>query len=458
MDPQGVQEFAGEFWAAHQDDIRQRGVLRIAPGVAPRVEVDGALWSPTEEVSRRPLPNGGMAITSHFSEEKLTAPVTIYGLDNHGTPLTLLEARTAHWGSDGHHLQGIRAIIGSHVLSRDHQFTGFRLRLWPLDAWRPLLQDATWPTEVRLAGDGVLAIDDLPRSSGASESALWLTIQELEPCSLIDLERRFLRPLITLFTLATDTPCELRAHQVQESPDRPWWDVYSSAIHAENNKLLQWEQPRWLLWPTHLSLRSLCTWLDRVEKLGPLPPVVADLAHAKTISVETQVLLLCTIAEGLHRRLYPDEVRFDEDTADSIKDAAVEAVRSLHPDAASTVRGFLSHIEEVGYAKRLTMLAKAAESAAPGITGRTSKWKELVYGARNGFAHRPVGVNFLGDKDIDRYMTIILSLRWVLTMVLLLQADIDPAALAERTADHEAYKRFLADVRRWQPGIYSTSP
>lgn len=89
----------------------------------------------------------------------------------------------------------------------------------------------------------------------------------------------------------------------------------------------------------------------------------------------------------------------------------------------------------------------------PGVTGKTNRWKNLVSDARNEYAHR-LKTEFLEDEDFDRYLTVALSLRWLLTGVLLLQADISAEVPKAGCNSHEPYQRFLADARQWQPRIY----
>lgn len=192
----------------------------------------------------------------------------------------------------------------------------------------------------------------------------------------------------------------------EESSDGPWWDVYSVALHADDPDTdLRWEQPRWLLQPADVGLGQLAAWLDKVEQLGPLPAVVADLAHVSTISLDTQVLLLATVAEGLHRRLYPDDRRFDKQTGKDVQAVAAAAVSLIHPEAEASVRGLLNHVEEVGYTRRLARLAEAVKDAVPGVTGNTSKWKAVVFEARNEYSHR-LSIGFLDGIDIDRRQTV----------------------------------------------------
>jgi hypothetical protein len=400
-----------------------------------------------------------MAVSSNFAEDKLTTPVTIHGVDKHGTPLTLLDAMTTHYGphpsGNVHHFRGLQAIVGTHASGRDHQFTSFRARFRNLDAWKPRIREPTWTAQVTLAASGTLTAYDPSTPGNTEESSLWLGGRELPPFSLRGLGRQFLRPLINFLTLALDTPCVLLALQVQdESPDDAWLDIFSAALHPDDNSSIALqERARWLLQPADLNLRHIGSWLDNVDRLGPSPAVVADLAHVDSIALETHVPLLTTVAEGLHRRLYPSDMRFDEDTAADIQVAAVAAVSSIHPKAAEVVRGLLNYVGEPGYAKRLARLADVVKEAAPGVTGRTGKWKELVSGARNEFAHR-IKVDFLADNDIDRYSAVTFSLRWLLTALLLLQAGIEPSVLGARFTSHEAYWRFLADARLWQPKVY----
>ena len=76
------------------------------------------------------------------------------------------------------------------------------------------------------------------------------------------------------------------------------------------------------------------------------------------------------------------------------------------------VNGFLSHVHEVSYATRLQEFAARAEELVPGITGKTAKWKTLVYETRNRYAHQ-TSADWMGEDDLDRVLTTAQSLRWV---------------------------------------------
>ena len=339
-------------------------------------------------------------------------------------------------------------MVGGHLSGRDHLFTGFRARLGHLAAWRPFLLEPGWSSAQEITGGGKLSV-----LSAGEPPQVWVAGQQVPPVSLRRIGRTFLQPLLTLFTLAADDRCDLLALQIQESPGDEWWDVYSSALQPEQIEELAGHE--WLLQVRDLDLRNLTAWLANVERLGPLPPAVASLGRSGTISLESEVLNATTLAEGLHRRMFPSEARFaDEDVATRARDAAVQAVAIAAREAVDAVRGLLGHLEEPGFRARLSRLAEQGEAAVPGVTGTTSKWREIVYAARNDFAHRTTG--FISDDDdaVDRYLMVASSLRWLLQGLLLIKAGIDPSRLAQRFEYHSPYQLFLEQAQYWQRHVY----
>jgi hypothetical protein len=89
--------FEGYFWLPGREVDRQSGIMRVGPGVAPTIATTQPLISPWREVGRTDHGDGQATVTRAFAEEKLTTPVTIYGLDDGKRPLTLISAMTTHW-------------------------------------------------------------------------------------------------------------------------------------------------------------------------------------------------------------------------------------------------------------------------------------------------------------------------------------------------------------------------
>lgn len=234
--------------------------------------------------------------------------------------------------------------------------------------------------------------------------------------------------------------------QVRQT-DRPWLTVHSSAHQASDRKL---QAP--LLATGDLQVSHLAAWLNKVEQLGPVAPVVVG-AFTGTIHVESRVLELTTVLEGLHRRLKPDAVRYSREDAEAIRAAAAVAAAEVKPGSEEAVNSFLGQLHEVGFARRLNDLAEIADELVPGVAGRANRWRAIVYAARNDFAHR-AKEGWLSDEDVDRYVTVALSVRWVVQSVLLGQAGLAPDVLSKRFTAHPPYQLFLEQAAVWQPKIY----
>ena len=87
------------------------------------------------------------------------------------------------------------------------------------------------------------------------------------------------------------------------------------------------------------------------------------------------------------------------------------------------------------------------------MTGETQEWKKRVRNARVGFAHQ-LDRGFLDQATAEEYLILVLSLRWLLTGVLLLQTGIASDRLKSRLEDHEAYQLFLAQAHLLLPAVY----
>ena len=111
---------------------------------------------------------------------------------------------------------------------------------------------------------------------------------------------------------------------------------------------------------------------------------------------------------------------------------------------------FINRVTRTGLSGSPTKLP----SQCLGVTGDTDKWRHIVTKARNQYAHR-IKNEFLEPEGVDQYLTTAFSLRWLLTGLLLLQADIPTQVLAERFRNYQQYSYFLSSATEWQPDIYA---
>ncbi len=428
---------AGSFWLADDDERRVHGRLNLAEGASPRLELDQLVTPALVEIDRQEQPEGTRTLV--FAEDgPAHESLVVHGILDDGSLVTLEEAFTAgrkhtRGGRDQQVLQARSAVLGGHVGGRDELYTHMRLRLRHLDAWAalpglalendPRQRRATLafrgsePSPVSLQDGGRLDLEQEPEiefsqvRGGRIGSVVWLRAIDLPPMTADDLNRRFVTPLSSLLTLATDTDCPPVAVEVATASDQPWLTMHHSGLRAPAEEVR----------PTHRQLLPLAilgldrgaTWLNAVEHLGPLPPVVAAAVAGPGRTLETQLLELTTVAEGLHQRVFPGSCSFRQ---------------------------------------RLHKLAEYVEPAMPGITGQTNCWKQHVTAIRHEFAHRDYG--FLETARIDELLAVLQSLRWLLTGLLLLRTGLPPAELAARVNGHQPYILFRQQAHEWLPRVF----
>jgi hypothetical protein len=422
---------AGVFWIASDPNEKRNGFLHVGRGAASELIVNPEFYpgfvTTDIEVAADGSTNGSLGYAKDRGPQTLHGRLTSDEIGE-SVPVSILQAHSTSWPGTSQSFRPIWSLVGGHIEPR-HPFQGVRLRI-PRYGPRP-------HDPVPLETGGTARFD----TDGG-----WLELVDLPPRSYGELGSTVIRPICTLLTLATGE--RIRPSDVQLSPDPgTWWPVYSASQVDDNPAVADPLIP--LL---DISIEVLATWLDRAHVLGPLPAGVASVWETN-MAVETQVLILTTIAEGLHRALHPETLRFTHEQGKTIQTAATEAVREIAADAADAVSGYLAHVHEVGYGTRLQDFAGRAEELVPGITGDPKRWKSLVYGARNKYAHQP-STDWLEETSIDRVLTVTQSLSWVLRLILLDQAGLDPGLIADRFQRSQSYGFFLSDVAGWQPHIY----
>lgn len=469
---EGAAELPGRFWLADAPEAVVPGRLGLGAG-GPRVHLDGQLTPFLREVTS---PDG--LVHLELARAGAARPVCVHG-DVAAGPVSLVDALGVHWGPDGQRMQASYAMLGGHVAGREQRYTDVRVRLRYLDEWAALpgfARQAPGPDRaagtferpdlpaVELASGARLGLEQVLESSlspgfdgGRVSRTVWLDVLELPPLTWEQLGRGVLTPLATLLTLAVDADCPLVEVEARAAPDGPWLSVRSAWLRPPADR------PRPLsrmLAPRHvLGLKQVARWLDRVEDLGPLPPVVAAAAAAPPRTVESGVLELATAAEGLARRLWRDWDRLTPEQAGRARADALDAVAGQGGEVEAAVKGALEHVHEPSYPLRLLRLVEHAGDAVPGVVGRRteagrpSRWKSAAVEARNDFAHR-LDKGWLDEGRVGGYVAVYESLRWLLTGVLLLEAGLSAEVLAGRFTQHEHYQLFLEQAPGWLPRVY----
>ncbi len=478
----------GQFWlaGAQKDGNTVPGRLFLEAGTHPTLELDGILTPLDRETDRRELPDGTVARvrTPVASEELVRQSLTVHGrLDETGEAVTLPAAFTVggQWAVLGaakgsQRLQSFYALLGAHVDGANAQFTQVRIRLRHLDAWaalpgfslasdptsgkltltfeKPTSPSAPLSSGARVTLEQITQVSQSTVCGGQLERQVWINVLDLPPTTYREIERQVVKPLMNLLTLAVDAECPLVTVMVSTGPDAPWLTVHHAAAKNPAEEIIPIR--RILLPLAEIGMEGVAAWLDSIVRLGPLPSVVARLVSSQDDTLEGQLLELTTVAEGLHRLLRPEIKRMTKSQAKEARSKALEGVKELPEGVQVAVESALHHLTDMSYPRRMLDLAGHLKHAVPGVTGNTAEWKKRVVDARNGFAHQ-LEDGFLDEAAAEQSIAIFLSLRWLLTGMLLLLTGIEPTKLGSRISDHESYQLFLSQARAWLPTVYGNS-
>lgn len=474
----------GRFWLqGNPEDEAIAGRLFLMPGANPLLELDAQLTPLMQETSRTKQPDGTEVVTSSpiSSVDLARQSLCIHGTLETGQLVTLPSAFTAGWtlrgsGYNSHRLQAFYAILGEHVDGTTALFTRVRVRIRHLDAWAnlpgfsrtadwavgkkglafdpPMVPPATLASGAQVTLEQETGWVGPDAAGGRLERKVWVNVQGMPPATYREIGRTIIKPLANLLSLSVSTECPAVAVEVSAGPDDPWLAVHSASLKPAADTIIP--LPRILLPLAETGLDGVAKWLDSVVPLGPLPSVVARAAGPRDDPLETQLLEMTTATEGLHRLLLPQRQRMTNEQASEARSKALDALKELLDDVRDAVRSALQHLTDQSYPRRLPDLADHVGQAVPGVTGNTQQWKKRVTATRVNFAHA-LEHGFLDEDNVEEAMTVLQSLRWLLTGLLLLQTGIDSATLGRHLDAHDRYQLFLEQARIWLPAVYETT-
>lgn len=465
----------GQFWTPNEAEKQVPGRLfRTSEGIRIQLFEDlrpGPSYVPRHQDEQDPVfevvdsPDVDTPLTIHGRIGELVGKVTAYEC------VTVQSRSDMFNGGLGEYiLAPMGVIFGAHTAGTTQVFSGVRMRTANIDEWASLQGFSSTKGEdgtrglnyrepsiepIQLANGAVLSLNQRAHlegphvRGGAMTRDVWFQIQSLPPSTWSAIDGRIVTPLSSLITLCLGRENGLVAAQLTFDGER-WVDLVSDHIRSSQPANSRIEGLAGL---ADLGLSGVATWLNKVDNLGPLPPVVAHFSSKRaSIKFETELLEMTTVAEGLHARLFPDEKRFSDADCKLISDRVLQAVGDMDVRVVDVLRGMLTHIGEPGYPSRLKGLARIVEAEIPTICGKVNKWAQVVSNARNKYAHRTAG--FLDEADIDTLFTVLESLRWLLRCILLLEAGLDSKLLAARLRDLSSYRLFLERASENIPAVY----
>lgn len=447
----------GTFWQIDTPERQVRCQLTIAP--APVLETLGPIFEERAyrvEVSG----HGGTTVTHSGNSDDQVAdwsPRDIHGVLDNGRRVSLIGAQGGMAAPSAafppqyrQRFDTIRhAILDVHV-DRKHAFSACRFRLTGPN-WLRHHDGQADTTE----GGHLVSLTD-----GRDH---WFEFTPAEPMSILDFDRSILHPSETLATLLTSSRAEAVGLSVRQSPDGPWLPVHRREQPAPTGR-------HELFDASYLTPQRCALWIDFRRRSNGLDAVVVD--DLTGVAIQTAVLTLAAVAEGLHRRLYPDKKRVPALSRTDLKAArkaaraaALESVRAADREdrsalTAADLTAFgeamdsaFGHINESTFRTMVDDLAGTAVAAVPGIVAEFADWPVAIHSVRNILAHRGTEDDLdAHDQFINTTVAVSYSLQWVLRTVLLVQAQVDAADIGEAYHRSSAYNHHHTNVRELLAG------
>jgi hypothetical protein len=289
-----------------------------------------------------------------------------------------------------------------------------------------------------------------PRFTGISlTTRTFLYVDVTSGVPLPSVLNEYALPMRTLLTLTLGEDCPVVDVEVFDEESGRWLVVVSPALGDDSD--VSPKQP--FLTLPQITLRRIPNWIGVFNQLSPLPQLVASAITDPSRLISNSILELATAAEGLHRRLHPDERQIGQEELT----AAIEALRSssLQEPAKQIVLNALRlYLWEPSFPSRLAVLADECSTAAPHVVGRVGRWKRRIADARVGFAHQ-IAKERITIQEVQSYAVLRDSLRWLLTTRLLLEAGVPPDTIARQLQVHPPYQTFLRRAKEILPDVYA---
>lgn len=440
----------GTFWQIDTPERWAAGKLRAGGDERPTLVTDRAIFTERQfSVSR--TPTGGATIALSGDPEDHVADFqerTIHGELADGTLVTLVHAKGGSRGlgyllDPSEARQQFRApyaLIGE-LVTPEQQYRAVRFQVVGPFWWDAAEGEARTRAGARL------------RTYSGNQGARWIEFTGSSPMTFGDLDSGVVNAVTTLTRLATDNDATDADVQVQLEPNGPWREV-----HRGRESLVDAGHP--LLGTRHLSAERFMTWIDfRRETQGLDAAVLSDLPG---VAIQTQVLTLVSVAEGLHRRLFVEKGK----RVKGLSGSKIKVMRRLARDAALTkmqgsdfteedraefrraITEAFGHINEQTFRSRMDDLIADARRSIPSLGAGFADWPDAVATARNLMAHQPSLPNDVEDDQfLDLLIALSYSIAWVLRTNLLNKAGFDAPTMQKGYGDSSSYGHHLANTR-----------
>ena len=200
-----------------------------------------------------------------------------------------------------------------------------------------------------------------------------------------------------------------------------------------------------------MGLQAATSWVDLHARVSPVGQIIASAWSGDFSTVDVELLTLATAAEGLHSALYPDERRF---TDDELTEACTQIeLLNLPLELAASIKSARQWWGEVSFPSRIQALADPVARVAPDCVGKTNRYKRAITEARNRLAHGRSSRE-MSDSEVFAVASLARSLKWMLTIRMLLEAGVSDETMGAALARSERYRRDRDFWTENHPRIY----
>jgi hypothetical protein len=439
---------SGEFWAPQTPNRKVRGTFTADVGEQPNLKLaDGVVDDPRVTRGQR----GDVAYAQGgASSIKAFLPITVQGQLDSGDFVTSVNAHN-HGGPgrpfENPFYKAYYAIVGDRTVSGpDQPFTSMHFRFGD-PYWLGHLQDR----ECSPVDD-----DGSTLSVEFADDGNWLLYASATPATLDRLESRVVLGCRTLAELALDQEFEARDTQVRIDDGDAWLTVLGPSANTPPEERTYYE----LLPREELTIERFAKWIPFNDTLDGLAAAVTRPAKAP---LQTEVLVITALLEGLHRRMHKTfaQAKFpaaSRTALDRIKQAARHAAKdkagelNLDPEKIrNAVKDAVAHFDDVDYIQRANDVVMRVCDVLPEINESVADLPKRLRDARIEMAHQlpldheeePLEVRYLRWLVIDQVTP------WLLRGLLLLEVGIEPAVLQDGFSASSRFFNFRANVAQF---------
>ncbi|WP_156959384.1 HEPN domain-containing protein [Nocardia sp. BMG51109] len=444
------EQFSGEFWDAHVGK-KQLGVLKIDCKNKPTLTVNGFIFDEKSvKIEHKP---GETSLHRSMNAAEIVAdfsPRTIWGQSDGGEKFTLLEAQGGYQLSLSRYFQqsfSAQFVLRGEHAAADQRYVAVRYKL---DIPVVGQMAGTSASFVELGGGEITAYIE---SRGQ-----WLEFNFGEAMSLRQLENNAFLAFNTLASIALRHPLLLRETQIRTTSSSAWvtvWGRHSDRLDPKSRSvqsLMSWDS---------ITLDRVAQWVDLSARAETLVDAISSLDESDPI--ESQIITIAAVAEGIHRKLYKKSVAaFPELSKSALRSirrvAKKAAIEKFHEHGVhdterlnAALDGSLAQIGDVKFRARMLDLAREVEVATPKeLLNAFQDWPKSVGYVRNKIVHQLDDEDDAVPLDREQLLDLIISvnytLSWILRITLLYHAGFAPQIIKKGLLEDSNFEFAVANI------------